>query len=371
MSSNRRKSLPRYESIIKSSLNEKTYTKKYLQKTSNNDKPKKSNNNSHSKYESSPHIHPNTNTNTNNKHLKPFNNNSLFISNLNLIPSLYIIPYSQITIHKDQRIYYSETTTLYKGTYLHLPVTIKHYSNIHSLSSQNQNILLQELSISLSIHHPFILNYFGVCEEGSNIYLISEYLNKNSLYYLINQNCSYLHTLYNKVKMIYQIALAVLYLHSRNPVVCHRDLKSSNVLIDDHYNVKLCDFGIAKFYSDVDNMKTNTQSTPYWMAPEFVCDNVFTIKSDVYSFGILMWEVLMEDTNPYKNENYYDFILGTEEIRKKRPVVNNEKLEGNNELRELMMKCWDEKPNNRPNMEEVVVQLENVMNKIKGENKEI
>ena len=78
MSSNRRKSLPRYESIIKSSLNEKTYTKKYLQKTSNNDKPKKSNNNSHSKYESSPHIHPNTNTNTNtsNKNNTTTNNNA-------------------------------------------------------------------------------------------------------------------------------------------------------------------------------------------------------------------------------------------------------------------------------------------------------
>ena len=360
MSSNKRKSLPRYESIIKSSLTEKTYTKKYLQKSSNGDKAKKSTN-SHSKYESS-----SANICPSNKQLKAFNNSSLLISNLNLIPSLYIIPYSKIAIHKDQRIYYSETTTLYKGTYLHLPVSVKHYSNIHSLSSQNQTLLLQELSISLSLHHPFILNYFGVCEEGSNIYLISEYVRKNSLYHLINQDSAYLHVLYHKVKIIYQIALAVLYLHSRHPVVCHRDLKSSNVLIDDQYNVKLCDFGIAKFYSDADNMKTNTQSTPYWMAPEFVCDNVFTTKSDVYSFAIVMWEVLMEDTNPYKNENYYDFILGTEEIRKKRPEIDTDKLQGNKELKELIVKCWDETPNNRPDMEDVVVRLENVMNNIKG-----
>ena len=93
-----------------------------------------------------------------------------------------------------------------------------------------------------------------------------------------------------------EIAYGVNYLHSYNPPILHRDLKSMNVLLDSNYQVKLADFGNTKL---LDVQMTKQKGTFQWMAPEVIKGNVYTEKSDVYSFGIIMNE-LATRTPPYQ-----------------------------------------------------------------------
>ena len=87
------------------------------------------------------------------------------------------------------------------------------------------------------------------------------------------------------------VALGMSYLHGKN--VLHCDLKSSNVLIDENWNVKLCDFGLSRINSTKKNKKKNIRvGTPHWMAPEILKGEKYECYSDVYSFGILVWEML-------------------------------------------------------------------------------
>jgi len=92
-------------------------------------------------------------------------------------------------------------------------------------------------------------------------------------------------------RMLYiveDIALGMNYLHSRK--VLHCDLKSSNVLIDSNWNVKLCDFGLSRIRSKLDKTTLiGRVGTPHWMAPEILRGNKYEEYSDVYSFGMILW----------------------------------------------------------------------------------
>ena len=73
--------------------------------------------------------------------------------------------------------------------------------------------------------------------------------------------------------------------------VYHCDLKSSNILIDDNWNLHLCDFGLSNFYK-CRKHKSRYVGTPNWMAPEILKGENYSAKSDVYSFGLILWEIV-------------------------------------------------------------------------------
>lgn len=276
--------------------------------------------------------------------------------NLKLMSSFYEIPFNKVIINKNEVIHYSEIATLYKGTYLNIPVCIKHYRGVEKMTQSDVSYIKNEISISLSLRHPNIITYIGLCEDKGDLFLISEYSVNNSLKYVIeHKKISF--SFSQKVKIAYDISLAIYYLHSLSPIVYHRDLKSSNVLLDESCKAKLCDFGNSKYYREGKSHSTLTQSTPYWMAPEYVREGIFTDKCDIYSFAVLLWEIFMEDTIPFKNNNITPFLLGEDSIIDLRPVIINSKFEGHLEIKELIVKCWDKEPNKRPNIKEVVETL--------------
>ena len=79
------------------------------------------------------------------------------------------------------------------------------------------------------------------------------------------------------------------YLHGKKALHC--DLKSSNVLIDSNWNVKLCDFGLSRIHEPKGGAVRRV-GTPHWMAPEILIGEKYTFSSDVYSFGMIIWELL-------------------------------------------------------------------------------
>jgi serine/threonine protein kinase len=181
-----------------------------------------------------------------------------------------------------------------------------------------------------------------------------------------------------KLLFIYEISLAIEYMHTRNQKILHRDIKSSNVILDDNLHCKLCDFGMSKNYDNNKsnqndnntcnlntNYQTNSQSTLFWMSPEYLCDGIINEKSDIYSFGILIWEIFMEDTSPYKNININDYLLGNKDVvYYKRPIIIDENFKDCPDIKELMKLMWNQDYNKRPDIGHIIDMLEDLNNQI-------
>ncbi|KAI3968754.1 hypothetical protein MKX01_028904 [Papaver californicum] len=86
-------------------------------------------------------------------------------------------------------------------------------------------------------------------------------------------------------------ARGINYLHNCDPPVVHRDLKSSNLLVDKNWTVKVGDFGLSRLKHATYLTTKTGKGTPQWMAPEVIRNDPSDEKSDVYSFGVILWEI--------------------------------------------------------------------------------
>ena len=309
------------------------------------------------------------------------NNNSenyLYKNLISLYP-FYYLDYNDLKYNLNDIIYFSDDSTLYKGKYFHNDVCIKEIKNINYLSEKELDIIQNEIDISLKLHHKNIINTLGYSFNSNytKIFIISEYMKNKSLKSFIDSNKGNI-PLKQKLLFIFEISLAIEYMHTRKYKILHRDIKSSNILLDDNLHCKLCDFGMSKYYKNenatkskneevnnnsINNYQTNSQSTLFWMSPEYLCDGIINEKSDIYSFGILIWEIFMEETNPYKNININDYILGNKEIvYNKRPIINDEYFKECPKIKELICLMWNNDYNKRPNIESILNLLEDLNN---------
>ena len=297
-------------------------------------------------------------------------NNNFYDSLISLLP-FYELNYYDLKYNLNDIIYYSEDSTLYKGKYLHNDICIKEINNINYMEKSEMDRIKNEIEISIKLRHKNIINTLGYSfnQNKTKFYIITDYMKNKSLKYYIEANKGKI-SLKQKLTFIYEIALAIEYIHSRKEKIFHRDIKSSNILLDDELHCKLCDFGMSKIYQKENdkeikkeesnssnnnnlntNYQTNSQSTLFWMSPEYLCDGIINEKSDIYSFGILIWEIFMEDTNPYKNININDYLLGNKEIiYNKRPIINDNYFKECPKIKEIMTTMWDNDYNKRPDI---------------------
>jgi len=137
------------------------------------------------------------------------------------------------------------------------------------------------------LRHPNICMFLGACTQPPNFALVLEYCSRGSLMGLI-QNKEINLNWDDKKRLALETCRALNYLHSFNPPILHRDLKSLNLLIDEFFRIKLADFGWTKI---LDNYMTGKIGTYQWMAPEVISMFQYTEKADVFSFGIILWEI--------------------------------------------------------------------------------
>lgn len=299
----------------------------------------------------------------------------------NLTSSLpfYNINFKDLKYNLNDIIYYGKECILYKGKYFHNDVCIKEIVNINSLPEEELDKIKNEINISLKLHHKNIVNTFGYSfnDKRNKFYIISEYMKNRSLKLYIDTNKGNI-PLKQKLLFIYEISLAIEYMHTRNQKFLHRDIKSSNVILDDNLHCKLCDFGMSKHYDNNKsnqnydntcnlntNYQTNSQSTLFWMSPEYLCDGIINEKSDIYSFGILIWEIFMEDTSPYKNININDYLLGNKDVvYNKRPIIVDDNFKDCPDIKDLMKLMWDQDYTKRPDIGYILDMLEILNNQI-------
>jgi len=135
----------------------------------------------------------------------------------------------------------------------------------------------------------------------------------------------------------------------------HRDLKSSNLLIDENLRVKLCDFGLSQFKprSTMLHDDQSARGTPLWMAPEVMKFEQFNEKADIYSFGLVLWELLTR-REPFENhKNYDEFRTAVCDLHE-RPIIPGDT---DPSLKLLIEACWHPNPQSRPSAEQIINQL--------------
>ncbi|CAA7043176.1 unnamed protein product [Microthlaspi erraticum] len=170
-------------------------------------------------------------------------------------------------------------------------------------SRQGSREFTNEVKLLLRIQHKNLVSLLGCCFHGPEKILVYEYLPNRSLdYFLFDKINPGLLDWYNRWRIIVGVARGLLYLHEEAPIrIIHRDIKASNILLDNDLNPKISDFGLARLFPG-DGTHTNTfriSGTYGYMAPEYALHGLLSVKSDVFSFGVLVLEIV----SGRKNQN--------------------------------------------------------------------
>ncbi|XP_038899485.1 probable serine/threonine-protein kinase PBL25 [Benincasa hispida] len=176
----------------------------------------------------------------------------------------------------------------------------------------NREFLVEVLMLSL-LHHQNLVNLIGYCADGDQRLLVYEYMPLGSLEdHLLDLPAERKALDWGtRMKVGLGAAKGLEYLHDKaNPPVIYRDLKASNILLDNDFNAKLSDFGLAKLgpVGDKSHVSSRVMGTYGYCAPEYQRTGQLTPKSDVYSFGVVLLELItgkrvIDNTRPAKQQN--------------------------------------------------------------------
>ncbi|KAH1060691.1 hypothetical protein GLYMA_02G165800v4 [Glycine max] len=152
---------------------------------------------------------------------------------------------------------------------------------------------LKEVSLMKRLRHPNIVLLMGAVIQPPKLSIVTEYLSRGSLYELLHMpNVGSSLSEKRRLSMAYDVASGMNYLHQMRPPIVHRDLKSPNLLVDDSYTVKVCDFGLSRTKANTFLSSKTAAGTPEWMAPEVIRGELSSEKCDVFSFGVILWELV-------------------------------------------------------------------------------
>jgi len=197
--------------------------------------------------------------------------------------------------HDDNKLGEGGFGPVYKGiTADGLQIAVKKLS-LTSLHGKRE--FLHEVELVAKVRHRNLLNVLGCCAEGSQRLLVYKYLpNRSFDKILFDPNKRIQLDWKKRYNIILGIARGLLYLHQDSPVrIIHRDIKASNILLDEKLNPKISDFGLARLFpedEDETHVSTRPAGTYGYMAPEYAMRGQLTVKADVYSFGVLLLELV-------------------------------------------------------------------------------
>ncbi|KAE8659060.1 putative receptor-like protein kinase [Hibiscus syriacus] len=249
------------------------------------------------------------------------------------------------------------------------PVAVKKLLNNTGQADKDFRVEVEAIG---HVRHKNLVRLLGYCIEGTQRLLVYEYVNNGNLEQWLRGDMShkgYL-TWEARTKILLGTANALAYLHEAiEPKVVHRDIKSSNILIDDNFDAKISDFGLAKLLGDGKSyIATRVMGTFGYVAPEYANSGLLNEKSDVYSFGVVILEAItgrypVDYGRPQPEVNMVEWLKMMVQLRRSEEVVdpNIETKPSTSALKRALLtalRCVDPDAEKRPKMSQVARMLE-------------
>jgi len=261
-----------------------------------------------------------------------------------------LVPFCDLRI--DEIIAKGEFGTVYLGRWLEQDVAIKRIPG--NLTPEQRHEFMREAQIMKSLRSPYIVPIYAVCDEPGRACLVIRHMENGSLCNLMQKLGRPMASVRDGVAL--DIALGLHYLHSNG--IVHRDLKSPNVLIDEHYGAKLSDFGLSRMEAgEQKGVKTIEKQTLdiQWMAPEVAhCSGNRSLRgkeAEMYSYGTILWELLTGKV-PFAGLSAVDIYHRLVSYQHETIPADVPQV-----YQDLLRQCWARRRGDRPTAHDVVTQL--------------
>ncbi|KAJ8558320.1 hypothetical protein K7X08_005086 [Anisodus acutangulus] len=253
-------------------------------------------------------------------------------------------------LHVGERIGIGSFGEVYRAEWNGTEVAVKKFMN-QDITSDALAQFKCEIEIMLRLRHPNVVLFMGAVTRPPNLSILTEFLPRGSLYKLLHRPYIQIDEK-KRMRMALDVAKGMNYLHTSNPMIVHRDLKTPNLLVDKNWVVKVCDFGMSRLKHHTFLSSKSTAGTAEWMAPEVLRNEPSNEKSDVYSFGVILWELTTLKV-PWSGLNSMQ-VVGAVGFQGRRldipasvdPVVA-----------EIISDCWTQNPQVRPSFAQIITCL--------------
>ncbi|XP_062096652.1 wall-associated receptor kinase 2-like [Humulus lupulus] len=270
--------------------------------------------------------------------------------------------------------------SVYKGVVQNETKTELEKDDKNNTLQINRQQFHEEIAIVSQVNHKNVVKLLGLCLEAKVPLLVYELVPNGTLSKHIHAKRSLstdmLRPWRTRLRIATETALAIDYLHSlAHPPIIHRDIKSTNILLDENYTAKVSDFGASVLIPPGQNgIATTVQGTLGYLDPEYLTTGTLTTKSDVYSFGVVLMELITGE-RPMSNgvirsgakRNIIQYFVSTLRENKGEKcvekIVDPKVVYDENHEREieivamLAMKCLEVHGEKRPSMKEVAEEL--------------
>ncbi|XP_066399347.1 probable serine/threonine-protein kinase PBL28 [Miscanthus floridulus] len=235
-----------------------------------------------------------------------------------------------------------------------------------------------EIDILSRLDHPNLVTLIGYCADGKHRFVVYEFMPRGNLQDILNGIGEVRMDWPLRLRIALGAARALAYLHSSTAVgvpVVHRDFKSSNILLTEHYEAKISDFGLAKLLQQDQDLHTTTRvlGTFGYFDPEYALTGKLTLQSDVYAFGVVLLELLTgrRAIDLSQGPQEQNLIVGIHQVvgdrKKLRKVVDRDMPKGSYTVESVSMfaalaarcVCFDSA--GRPAMQDCVKELQFIM----------